>query len=78
MNFLRGTTEEFKKYNPVLEDGQPGFERVIEKDIYGNIVKGSEIFKLKIGDGITHWNDLPYISSNNSSESENSNKWIDV
>jgi hypothetical protein len=33
--------------NPVLESGEPGF--VYDEN------------RLKIGDGITHWNDLPYI-----------------
>ena len=40
----RGTEAAWKKNNPVLATGEPGF--VIDKNI------------LKIGDGVTPWNDL--------------------
>lgn len=43
----RGTAAEWRAANELLSLGEPGFE----KDTY----------KLKIGDGITLWNDLPYI-----------------
>lgn len=70
MNFLRGTEEEWRRINPILEDGQPGYERMIVKDDQGNIIQGSNYFKLKIGDGITRWNDLPYISEGNNTSIE--------
>ena len=43
----RGTAARWAEVNPVLEAGEPGF--VYDEN------------RLKIGDGITHWNDLPYI-----------------
>ena len=70
MNFLRGSTESWESQNPILEDGQPGFERVITKDEYGNIIEGSDYYKLKIGDGITPWNKLPYIGGDDSGNGE--------
>lgn len=42
----RGTSEAWQRVNPTLMYGEPGFE----KDTY----------KLKIGDGVTAWNDLAY------------------
>ena len=44
----RGNLIEWETKNPVLAVGEPSF--VIDK------------FKLKIGDGSTAWNDLPYIA----------------
>lgn len=38
---------EWQSRNPILNNGEPGFEE--------------ETGKLKIGDGVTHWLDLPYI-----------------
>lgn len=46
----RGYEEVWKKNNPILASGEPGF--VIDKN------------KLKIGDGVTAWNDLEYIAGN--------------
>jgi len=46
----RDTTEAWEYVNPILPDGQLGWE----KDIYGNPLG------VKMGDGTTHWNDLPY------------------
>lgn len=43
----RGTAARWAEVNPILEQGEPGF-------VY-------DFNKLKIGDGITPWNDLPYI-----------------
>lgn len=45
----RGNEAAWKKNNPILASGEPGF--VIDKNA------------LKIGDGVTAWNDLDYISS---------------
>jgi hypothetical protein len=44
----RGTAAEWQAANELLSLGEPGFE----KDTY----------KLKIGDGVTLWNDLPYVA----------------
>jgi len=44
------TTESWEYTNPVLPDRQLGFER----SIYG------EPIGVKMGDGLTFWNDLPY------------------
>ena len=43
----RGTATRWAELNPILEQGEPGF-------VYDNNL-------LKIGDGVTPWNDLPYI-----------------
>lgn len=44
----RGLKATWERNNPVLAYGEPGFEK--------------ETFKLKIGNGVLAWNDLPYIS----------------
>lgn len=56
----RGTSSEWSSANPILDNGELGFDKTI----------GS----IKIGDGSTYWNDLPFLScfgnpSNNSSSS---------
>ena len=43
----RGTAARWAEVNPILAQGEPGF-------VY-------DANRLKIGDGITAWNDLPYI-----------------
>lgn len=48
----RGYEEAWIRNNPVLAQGEPGF--VIDKNA------------LKIGDGVTHWNDLDYVNEQNS------------
>lgn len=45
--FKRGTEARWAELNPILEQGEPGY-------VYNT-------HKLKIGDGITPWNELPYI-----------------
>ena len=47
IQFKRGTSSRWRELNLVLEAGQPGF--VTDEN------------RLKIGDGITAWNDLPYV-----------------
>lgn len=44
----RATTEVWETLNPILHYGEPGFEL--------------NTYRLKVGDGITSWNNLPYIS----------------
>ena len=51
IRFKRGTEAKWAEVNPILEEGQPGF--VTDKN------------KLKIGDGQSAWNDLPYIGEDN-------------
>lgn len=43
----RGTAARWAEVNPILEIGEPGF--VYDEN------------RLKIGDGVTPWNELPYI-----------------
>ena len=47
--FKRGTAQRWIDVNPVLRQGEPGFEY--------------DTGKLKIGDGFTPWLALPYINS---------------
>ena len=51
IQFKRGTAARWAELNLVLEAGQPGF--VTDEN------------RLKIGDGVTVWNDLPYIGEDN-------------
>jgi hypothetical protein len=46
----RGLAEKWQELNLVLDPGEPGFEL--------------DTYRLKIGDGQTPWNDLPYIGYN--------------
>lgn len=46
----RNTKANWERRNPVLLEGEPGFE--------------IDTYHLKIGDGKTHWNDLPYLNDN--------------
>jgi len=43
----RGTSSSWRRVNPVLLEGEPGFEK--------------DTNKLKIGNGDAAWNDLPYL-----------------
>lgn len=43
----RGTAARWAEVNPILQQGEPGF--VYDEN------------RLKVGDGLTAWNDLPYI-----------------
>lgn len=45
----RGTSEAWRRVNPILAYGEPGFEK--------------DTNKLKIGDGQKHWNELSYLES---------------
>ena len=47
----RGTAARWEEVNPILEQGEPGF--VYDEN------------RLKIGDGITPWNELAYIGESN-------------
>lgn len=50
IQFYRGESSKFKSVNPILGAGQPGYE--------------IDTYKLKIGDGSTKYNNLPYIGGN--------------
>lgn len=50
----RGTEARWAELNPTLDKGEPGFV--------------SDANKLKIGDGTTAWNDLPYIAGESTTE----------
>lgn len=43
----RGTAARWAEVNPILEQGEPGF-------VY-------DTNQMKIGDGVHHWNELPFI-----------------
>ena len=47
--FKRGTAQRWIEVNPILKQGEPGFEY--------------DTGKLKIGDGIRHWLELDYINN---------------
>lgn len=49
----RATSSKWSANNPILASGEWGFE--------------TDTKKVKIGDGVNHWNDLPYFNSQNSS-----------
>ena len=51
IQFKRGAPDRWKEINPILESGEPGFEYTTNK--------------LKIGDGVTPWNELPYLCEDN-------------
>lgn len=42
----RGSSQEWESINPILREGEPGFDTTVQKQ--------------KIGDGITPWKDLPF------------------
>lgn len=54
MQQRRDTADGWSTANPVLADGELGYERV------PGAITGPEAEAFKIGDGITPWNDLPY------------------
>ena len=47
----RGMSSVWTRNNPLLAPGEPGYEL--------------DTHKIKIGDGINHWQDLPYIGEHN-------------
>ena len=51
IQFKRGKAARWEELNPILEAGQPGF--VTDEN------------RLKIGDGVTAWNDLCYLGEDN-------------
>ena len=49
----RSTRDEWEYYNPILAEGEMGIE-VADTGV------GTGTIKVKIGDGVTRWKDLPY------------------
>lgn len=47
----RGTAQRWKELNPILAAGEPGYEK--------------DTGQLKIGDGLTKWTELEYVSISN-------------
>jgi hypothetical protein len=52
----RGTTSAWESANPILQYGEPGYEK--------------DTGKLKIGDGIHTWNELPYVTGSDDASVE--------
>jgi hypothetical protein len=50
-----GTAAAWTRDNPILSDGEIGLEQ------------SSTTPKFKVGDGVTHWNDLPYVGGGTTS-----------
>lgn len=63
----RGTPEEWRISNPILAAGEFGWERSVplqtdpSADSYSYSDNSFDSGTLKIGDGVTRWNDLPYL-----------------
>lgn len=55
----RGLTVTWETANPILADGEPGIEVIVD---------GPE--RLKFGDGVTPWNDLEYAGGSGAVSSE--------
>jgi hypothetical protein len=57
----RGTLSEWTSTNPILSEGEKGFEK--------------DTNKLKFGDGVTTWNSLPYFNGTGT-VGEGLDKWV--
>jgi hypothetical protein len=67
VQFRRGTAAEWAATNPILAAGEIGYER----DVPLSLTASSDTFDysdpafgsgaIKIGDGVTRWNELPYL-----------------
>jgi len=63
----RGTAAEWAASNPILAAGEIGFERDVpltvgpDNDTYSYSDPATGTGAIKIGDGVTRWNDLPYL-----------------
>jgi hypothetical protein len=58
MNVVRYTSREWYIKNPILADGGVGYDKTLNQ--------------IKIGDGRTSWNDLPYVRGSNKAASSDS------
>ena len=52
VRFRLSTAEEWANINPILDDGEPG------------CVRSGSMLLMKIGDGVTPWNELDYFGTN--------------
>lgn len=65
--FRRGTAAEWAATNPILLAGEMGYERDVpltteaSADTYDYSDPAFGSGAIKIGDGVTRWNDLPYL-----------------
>ena len=66
LQFKRGTSRAWRKANPVLLSGEPGFE--------------VNTYKMKVGDGKSRWSELPYIGDHSAPKDGKSayEIWIDA
>jgi hypothetical protein len=66
LQFKRGTSRAFKKVNPILLCGEPAYEY--------------DTKKLKVGDGFTRYNHLPYIGDHSKAKDGKSayQIWLDA
>jgi len=54
IQFRRGTEAEWVAKDPILRDGEPALSR--DKD------------RIKVGDGVRHWSQLPYLSGDEAAD----------
>ena len=45
----RATEQKWIDHNPILREGEPALS--------------TDVYKMKVGDGVTHWMELPYLTS---------------
>lgn len=66
LQFKRGTSRAWRKANPVLLSGEPGFE--------------VNTYKMKVGDGRSRWSELPYIGDHSAPKDGKSayEIWLDA
>jgi hypothetical protein len=60
--FRRGNADVWERNNPILQRGEPGF--VLDEN------------QLKVGDGVTPWNELPYIGGGDWNMSPDGNSLV--
>lgn len=58
------TKEFWELLNPILRQGEVGYEVRTQTDFNGELLDSVRI-KMKVGDGIHTWNELPYVSTCN-------------
>ena len=67
VQFRRGTAEEWRNNNPILAAGEIGYERDVplstepSADTFDYTDPAFGSGAIKIGDGVSRWNDLPYL-----------------
>lgn len=62
----RGTSKIVSKKNFILEKGEMFFELISQYDSISEAIQnGDNKFRMKVGDGINLYNDLPYVGDRN-------------